>query len=268
MNIGETMESHISSGHFRTEHPHQQDFPMHIHNDSYEILYFLSGDVDYAIEGTRYSLKPGDLILICKGEVHHLILKSAAHYERMTINFEFPQELDVDGTLLAVFQDRILGKYNHYRAVDFPDNRWKTYLEKINSYNDPRKKLYYLLPLLNDLSEIFHTAKSAQLYAKKDPVAAIIQFINTNLGNSLSLDILAEQFYISKTHLNRIFKQSTGTTVWNYITAKRLLLARKRIGEGEPPTMVYSQCGFQDYTTFYRAYKQYFKHSPKNDIPK
>lgn len=264
------MDIYIENQYSSTENPIQGDYPMHIHNNSHEIFCFLSGDAGYSVEGNRYQLEHGDLMLMRKGEVHHLILKSDIRYERIVINFDISASSDIDpsGRLLAAFNDRSLGKYNHYRSSLFPDNQWQYYLKKICGYNDPQQKLCYLLPLLNDLADCFETVKNSNSHAEKDRAAAVIKYINSHLSDELSLDFLAEYFYLSKTHLNRIFKQSTGTTVWDYITVKRLFMARELINAGESPTKVYPLCGFQDYTTFYRAYKHHFGISPKSDTTK
>lgn len=264
------MDFLIETRHTCTETPIQGDFPMHIHNDSHEIYCFLSGDAGYSVEGNRYQLAHGDLMLMRKGEVHHLMLNSDVRYERMVVNFDLssPSELDPDGRLLAAFNDRSLGKYNHYPASLFPDNQWLYYIQKMEGCPTPQQKLCYLLPLLNDLADCFETVKNSGAHVEKDRAAAVIKYINRHLSDDLSLISLAERFYLSKTHLNRIFKQSTGTTVWDYIIVKRLFLARKLINAGESPSKVYSQCGFQDYTTFYRAYKQHFGVCPKCDAPR
>ena len=264
------MDFLIETRHTCTENPIQGDFPMHIHNDSHEIYCFLSGDAGYSVEGNRYQLAHGDLMLMRKGEVHHLMLNSDVRYERMVVNFDLssPSELDPDGRLLAAFNDRSLGKYNHYLASLFPDNQWLYYIQKMEGCPTPQQKLCYLLPLLNDLADCFETVKNSDAHVEKDRAAAVIKYINRHLSDDLSLISLAERFYLSKTHLNRLFKQSTGTTVWDYIIVKRLFLARKLINAGESPSKVYSQCGFQDYTTFYRAYKQHFGVCPKCDAPR
>ena len=264
------MDFLIETRHTCTETPIQGDFPMHIHNDSHEIYCFLSGDAGYSVEGNRYQLAHGDLMLMRKGEVHHLMLNSDVRYERMVVNFDLssPSELDPDGRLLAAFNDRSLGKYNHYPASLFPDNQWLYYIQKMEGCPTPQQKFCYLLPLLNDLADCFETVKNSDAHVEKDRAAAVIKYINRHLSDDLSLISLAERFYLSKTHLNRLFKQSTGTTVWDYIIVKRLFLARKLINAGESPSKVYSQCGFQDYTTFYRAYKQHFGVCPKYDAPR
>ena len=78
-----------------------------------------------------------------------------------------------------------------------------------------------------------------------------------------ALEKIAETFYISKTHLNRLFKTSVGTTVGKYIKLKRLFFAKELIQKGERPMDIYAKCGFNDYTTFYRSFKKYFLVSPK-----
>lgn len=258
----------ISGRHIYTEKPVLREETMHSH-DTYEIFCLLTGDADYCVEGNRYPLQCGDLMLMRKGEVHIFQLRSAAPYERIYINFDIPDVLEfLDAEdLLCVFNDRPLGKYNHYPASLLPNNHWQEYMDSICRQTDQRKQLCYLLPLLRDLNDRMDAVKTAPALSEKDHAAPIIRYINDHLTDELSLEMLSQRFYISKTHLLRLFKKATGTTVWEYITIKRLFLARERITSGLQPTDVYSQCGFKDYTTFFRAYKQHFGVSPKYHGP-
>ncbi len=262
------MDIHIFDYYKYSEHPTQQDYTMHIHNDAHEILCFMSGSASYYVEGNRYPLERGDLMVMRKGEAHYLFLNSLTPYERYLVNFNIPglEEIDPEGKLLEAFRNRPLGQFNHYKASMFPDNHWQFYLGKITSAQTPHEKLYYLLPLLQELCDSFTVLQTADIAAESDKSTAIVTYINQHLQEDLSLSQLADHFYLSRVHLNRIFRQATGTTVWNYITAKRLFMARKQIRQGESPTKVYSQWGFQDYNTFYRAYRQHFGVSPKNDV--
>lgn len=57
----------------------------------------------------------------------------------------------------------------------------------------------------------------------------------------------------------RLFKSETGYTIGNYITYRRLLLARDSIATGHGTvTEACFASGFRDYTTFARAYKAEF----------
>ncbi len=241
-------------------------FPMHMH-DTYEIYSIYAGDADYYVEGTRYSLQHGDIVVMRKSESHQIVLRSDAPYGRRGLNFEIPflNEIDPDGKLLSIFEDRPLGQFNHYSAAMFPENNWQYYLKRIYDTENQACRLAYLLPLLSELSECFDVLKSSEQPQRPDPINMIVRYINQNIRKDLSLSVLCEHFYLSKAHLNRIFKLATGTTVWNYIMTKRLMLAREMLMNGVSPTETFVKCGFQDYTTFYRAYRKHFGVSPKQD---
>lgn len=183
----------------------------------------------------------------------------------MYVNFDITELLKETGnlTLLDIFDKRPLGEYNHYAAKDFPENHWPDWLHAICRAETNGEKLCYLLPLLQELSKNPSRLSSPSTSGERNPVAEICKYINADLSQDLTLERLAEKFYLSKTHLNRLFKMNVGTTVGQYIRIKRLFLAREAIQQGIPPMDIYARCGFHDYTTFYRAFKQQFSQSPK-----
>ena len=91
----------------------------------------------------------------------------------------------------------------------------------------------------------------------------ILEYINSNFQEDLSLDALANRFFISKYHLSREFNRIVGTSVYRYIIQKRLILAKQLISSGVPTSTVYQQCGFGDYSNFYRAFKAEYQMSPR-----
>ena len=94
----------------------------------------------------------------------------------------------------------------------------------------------------------------------------MLTFINRHLGDELSLNAVAAQFYISPAQLNRQLKRSVGTTFWHYVLVKRLLLAKSLLLQGVPAGEAARQSGFSEYTAFYRAYKKQFGISPRSDL--
>ena len=92
----------------------------------------------------------------------------------------------------------------------------------------------------------------------------ILNYINQHLFDDISLDNLAKKFFISKTTLIRIIKNSTGSTPWNYITIKRLNCAKTMLENGHSPNEVCFSCGYKDYSSFFRAYKNHFGKSPSD----
>ena len=97
---------------------------------------------------------------------------------------------------------------------------------------------------------------------------SLLQYLNLHLTEPLTIDQLAERFYISKYHMMRRFRQETGYSVHGYLTEKRLLLAQQLLARGCTPAEAAVQAGYQDYSTFSRAYKKQFGRSPSADAEK
>lgn len=245
--------------------PKQRDFNMHIHDD-YEIFCFLSGDAKYVVEGSVYPLHKGDFILINRFESHHLMLLSDKVYTRILVNFSpLKPESSLAKKLILPFEGRAFGKLNRYPHSVFSNSLPLHYLEKISESKNENIQSAYLTVMLNEIAENFEYLKTHKISAENNICADILHYINRHLTDSLSLNLLSERFFISKSQLNRNFKHIMGSTVWEYITEKRLLLAKELIEKGTNPTKAYIDCGFKDYSAFYRAYRSKFNISPSNE---
>jgi AraC-like DNA-binding protein len=76
------------------------------------------------------------------------------------------------------------------------------------------------------------------------------------------IDEICNELFITKSHLHHLFMKHLNITPKKYITSKRLAMAQREISFGAKPTDVYVKCGFSDYSTFYRAYKNQFGRPP------
>jgi AraC-like DNA-binding protein len=94
----------------------------------------------------------------------------------------------------------------------------------------------------------------------------ILDYINANIKDDLSIETIAAKFFMSRYHLMHKFKQLTGYSVHSYILQKRLIRADMLIKNGMPATQACDQCGFNDYSNFVRSYKKMFGVSPRNRI--
>ena len=258
------MNYFISSAQMTTEHPEIGNAVMHSH-DVYEIYLFQDGKADYLVEGNKYRLRKGDIMLMRRGELHINSIRGEGTYKRSYINFDITALLPETNnlSLLDMYDNRPLGEYNHYKAKDFPENHWQEFMHAICNASSKEEKLCYLLPLLNELAKCYPLLKTNAEHLEKNQVGTICKYINSDLSQDLSLEQLSEKFYLSKTHLNRLFKTNVGTTAGQYIKLKRLYLAKELLQQNIHPTDVSSRCGFHDYTTFYRAFKNLFDCSPK-----
>ena len=97
----------------------------------------------------------------------------------------------------------------------------------------------------------------------KNLYQSLAEYIEKNLEGNLSLEHLAEVFYVSKYHIAHTFKDHTGLSIHQYITKKRLTACREAILGGSEITQAYLMFGFGDYSSFYRAFKKEYGISPR-----
>ena len=104
-------------------------------------------------------------------------------------------------------------------------------------------------------------------YSSNEKIVEIIDYINHNLTKELSIDNISDRFFMSRYYLMHSFKEATGYTIGNYVSTKRLLLARDLIQNGTPVKTACYECGFKSYSAFIRAYKKSFDTLPSASFP-
>ena len=89
-----------------------------------------------------------------------------------------------------------------------------------------------------------------------EKIVDVISYIQAHLTENISIDFLAETFYISRYYLMRQFKEATGYSIHQYINEKRILEAKRRILTGVPASKVCYDYGYSDYSPFARRFKE------------
>ena len=271
MEVGIPYEIH----HYRDSY--LSEVAMH-HHDFYEIYFFLSGKVSYRVENRTYPLQPGDILLISPLELHQPIIAKEKHsYERIVlwVSKSCIDRLSRPECVLDRCFDIYEPDYTNLLRVDAVTRQrisnimellhQETYGEEFGSEAASEAALTLLLIELN--RQVLYSRSRGRRYEALDPSEAVISkvlsYINENAGDDISLDDLAEQFYISKYHLSREFKRLVGTSPYRYIIQKRLIMAKQLLLAGANPTDAYCHCGFGDYSNFYRAFKAEYGIGPK-----
>ncbi len=243
-----------------------KDYGMHIH-DRCELFYFIAGTAHYKVEGTEYPLYEGDLLLMRPGEAHCVKIIKKGIYERYAINFPLNlfDSIDPERRLMIPFMDRELGSMNLYKAPELKNLFEQLTLDEIDEYDRSVLQYSMILQIMMFLRTTYVENTNSIHKHNNSLSTQIIEHVNSHLFEIKSLPELANTFYISTSQLGRIFKQSTGASAWEYITAKRLIYAKDLISQGSTAGNAALQCGFSDYSAFYRAYVKRYGISPKSD---
>lgn len=260
------------------------DTPWHYH-DFDKIVFFLRGNVRYAVEGREYELRPYDIVIVPHHSIHKVTASVNEGYERYVLYLK-PETL----TRLANTEEVTVheGKELSGRRADhnldlcfnmiaktrtnlvhFDAGITSELMERFRTLEDVLKSeedLYCaglrihvgLIQLLIGLNEACYKHPDCFMekarYNRK--VIDIIDYITEHLGDDLSIDKISDQFYISKYHMMRIFKAETGYSVHQYIMEKRILKARDLIISGEPAMSASIEAGFHDYSSFCKAFRK------------
>lgn len=262
---------------YRYQDSYPEEVTLH-HHDFYEIYLFLSGSVNYTVESRSYRLSEGDVLLISPMELHQpMPSEEYQKYERYVLWIDkayLQQYTQLGFDLERCFDPKSPGYTNLIR----PDNLSLQFLifilEQLQKESDSgefasdlcaQAYLVQVLITLNRLAQ--RQPKSVEIRDKSESVVTgVLNYINNYYNEDLSLDLLANKFFISKYHLSREFNRLVGTSVYRYIIQKRLVIAKQLMSEGMPSTTVYQQCGFGDYSNFYRAFRAEYQISPKEYI--
>lgn len=254
--------------HLRSSGGERVDYHYH---EFCKILLLVSGQGSYFVDGRRYLLNPGDIVLIGSRSVHKPELSEKEVYERIIIYVkpEYLQNMSTESSdLLSLFSGgsgHVLRlKEQRRRAVFSLAEKLRKDLGSEAFGRDVLSQAD-LLQLLVELGRSM-TDSTASLPHPGMPenrrVQEIMEYLDRNLTEEIDIDHLAERFYISKFYMMRLFQKETGMTVYAYLTQKRLMRARELMNGGVRAMEACYACGFHSYSSFTRAYGKYFGTTP------
>ena len=244
----------------------------HAH-DYYEFYLFLEGRAQMDIRGTATPLQPGDLVLIPPGVMHHaLTARDGTPYRRFVFwvsrayagklldespdyvflmqqaaigrsiwHLDTAERNTAQARILALLEEIHLDRYGKSAAVSLGVNGLILWLNRtIYEREHPRQEV-----------------KGAEL------VDNLIAWLDQHASEEITLDQLADTFYVSKYYLAHSFKETLGLSIHQYIMKKRLAAARDAILSGTPIARACLDCGFRDYAGFVRAFRREYGLAPR-----
>ena len=254
--------------HLRSDGGTRPEFHYH---EFCKILLLVSGSGGYSVDGRRYAIQSGDVVLVGSGSVHRPEFEPGAVYERIIlyISPEFLRRESIPGCDLT---ECFLGTRGH---VLRPGEalRKKLFSLAASLERELAGEAYGRVILSNAAVLRLLVGITRELRRSDAPrpgpqtpgnerVVAIVRYLDRHLTEDISIDGLAERFYLSKYHMMRLFRRETGATIHGYLTERRLMLARELMKGGMSATDACFRSGWRSYSPFTRAYGKRFGSTP------
>ena len=196
--------------------------------DSCLFFLVLSGSGTLIYEGKTYVLKAGDCVFIhCKSSYEHktddlLWSLSWCHFYGANMPGIYRKYEERGGTPVFHPMDRrryeqIL-KELYFIAGSFDYVRDMKLHEKLSSL---------LIYLMEDAWK--PEDKKTENHSQIVDIRKIKEYLDENFKEKITLDQLAEQFFVDKFYLSRIFKESYGITIGAYLIQNRITYAKQQL---------------------------------------
>jgi AraC-like DNA-binding protein len=243
----------------------------HFHG-TYEIYYLLSGQRAYFIKDRSYLISPGDLVFINKHDVHKTSDVGQPGHERIVINFS-DTFITQDHPLYHSSLFNVFRQPAHVQSLKLQDQLFvqsiidkmnKELREKATGFETYVKLLLVELLLFSsryaERNESVPFEHASPLHKK---ISEIVQFINRNYHQPMTLTGMSEQFYMSPYYMSRTFKEITGFTFIEYVNMTRIREAQQLLRESDRKIIdIADAVGFENIAHFGRMFKKLTKQTP------
>ena len=229
---------------------------------SYLFFTVTDGEGELICEGRTYSLRTGDCVFIdCRKQYAHsssekLWSLSWIHFYGPNMTAIYDKYLERGGR--AVFHPVSVSGFLEicHRIYELADSDDYIRDMKINS------ELNYLLTLL--MNESWHPGeKHRDADLKKQNVLPVKQYLDEHYQEKISLDFLAEHFFISKYYLTRVFREQFGVSISSYLMNRRVTQAKYMLRfSDEKIKIIGYKCGLGEPHYFSRVFRHMEGMSP------
>ena len=258
---------------------------FHLH-DQLELIYTLSDNLIMQTESESIPVPKHHILLLSCRDLHYLHCnKNSGLCNRYILYFPPGLVSHFSSPEFNILQCFNIRTGNCPNILHVPDDQQQTFLSLLDELTHLFRKEKYpvspmnsklaeqytklllgqLLILTNNLfSSQFHTALTPTVAKHHLIASAIAEYIQANLCDELTTDIISRKFYISKTQLYYLFTQVYGITLSEYISELRITKAKNLLINSEHAIDYIAQAvGYQNLASFSRAFKAKTNVSPK-----
>lgn len=237
------------------QHTYNLDFPAHLHTEI-ELGYCEAGRSNLYVEDKKYEINQGDFFIIFPNQIHR--------YEA-SINIS---------VLMVIFSPENIPEFSKIFKKNVPVS------PIINTYNkqslslikfiEETDKIKYQTEIINGLSTALCGNLFDSMILKRreeidnDTLKNILIFCDEHFSEPISIEDVAKNLFISRSHIAHVFKNKINSTFSKYITYKRIELACRMIKDTNYSiTDIAFSTGFNSIRTFNRVFIKNVGCSPR-----
>ena len=238
----------------------------------WKITRVLKGHGRILVEDTPFPVHEGSVILV--------------HPAAVTTFEILSEELEIDNVLfdLSFLGNELESLRDNFRFFDIFSDSFKQkssfafYLQdtnpKITSLIGEMKREYkarrtnYHIFLKAQLLELLilmqrGSEKMAHKSSQEQVADYVTYFLEKNYKHALSIDLLAEKVHLTPNHLCSLYKKVTGKNIITVLNEIRLKQALALLTQSDLKiSAIALECGFNDLSYFYRAFKKKYSFNP------
>lgn len=231
---------------------------------NYYILYFQKGKAQIKYDNRIYYLKPGDFFIASRKEVFTFEYGSD-EYEFLEIRFasKITSSLEKDFDILKPFRN--IYEFKIYN-IDTKGTHLKSAINTIIRVLSQRNGRFFVLSAINQLlCEIYfnHQQKNPSAILESDSnFSKIATYIEAHLFEKITLKDVANNTFISPRCVTDTVRRVCNLSFHELLIKNRLEQAEWLIHGPSSIQSIAAMCGFETYSTFYRAFVKKNKISP------
>ncbi len=238
-------------------------FSMHSHLHEMELSVILSGEAWIYMKNRSYRAKAGDIVIKNAGELHSEKSEPSNPVEQICLCFSgLTAGEEGSGDSLVNLSSPVVRIPEEYEAL-FPMSRLILNLCLNRRTGTSRQKsaraLDSTLVSFLDILQLNLDGGRAEEppLGNMELVEGVIRYLNNNYYQKISLRDLSARFFISPYYLERKFRETTGYTIGQYVTGRRMGEAQRLLAfENLSIKEVAAKCGYERIQYFYTVFKK------------
>ena len=230
------------------------------YHEYYEIYYLEAGERFHMVEDKLYKMEAGEFIIFPPYVMHHSYGAENMPFKRVLLYFSQEEilwpsilsELREEG---GIYKVGIRERQEIHRAMELILKEQKN----PGAYHEE-----YARGVLNMLLLLIaREERPEKAPERKSRIGEVIRYIHSHYQEEISLEMLAQMFYVSPYYLCREFKKKTNSTIIRYINVTRIMNAQRKFMEtSKNITDISKETGFSNLTHFNRVFKSVTGMSP------